>query len=165
MSKHTFAFIVLSIASLTGSTGIGFALADQPAAGEKNGLELGNPDEFDTSNAVLVKKFLVAMRRNHGHETGDVFRAFIDPRYLEAHKLTEGKLPITTIPVLGIHSLHVADDHHTVFAVVNTKDNPEQKQAILLRTAVHDGRLYLQPMLGPNAESGSFTPWILLKNL
>ena len=39
------------------------------------------------------------------------------------------------------------------------------KEAILLQTTVHEGKLYMVPAKAPDPKTGTFTPWILRTKL
>lgn len=136
-----------------------------------NGLPfvLRNPEEPDEMELlVFAKQFCVAMRERGGGSAAPL-RAFIDPRYLRQHNLEAGPFPIQTAAVVPIFTLQVADDRKTVLCVVGTRENAAAgetvREAILLRVTVHEGKLYLLPVRGPDPATGSFNPWILRTRL
>ena len=116
--------------------------------------------DLDMAQKVVVKHFLVAMRRANIDE----IRRAIAPQYLENLKLEgSAKLPVDIAPVLGIHNITPAADGTSVLCLYNTQDGA--KEAMLLRTVQEGGRVYILPPSSPNAETGSFEPWTLRINV
>jgi hypothetical protein len=123
-------------------------------------VEIGNRQEPDlTTLSILAKSFCVALRRHHADENLAALREFFDPRYLKKYNLTEGRLTFATASVRDIFSIQVAQDRCTLVCIVNTHEN--EKELLLFRATVHEGKLYLQPPLPPEPRTQKFTPWLL----
>ncbi len=139
-------------------------VAAEPAddGGLRHGFRAVKGDrELRTMKVALSKTFCVAMRRQTGpEERRHNLRDYISPAYLKKHNLEQGDLPMEIVPVLGIHNIQLADDGKTVLCIVNTQQNKD-KHAIVLRMTEVDGRLYIDPVSPPNAQTGKFTPWML----
>ena len=140
-----------------------------PLARTSQSFYIGNRDEPTPPQlAVFAKSFCVAMRRYGGvgvrtGKAADAFRRFIDPRYLKAHGLAKGDLPIVTIPVAGLRKIEVADDNRTMFATFETDSGTAE--AVILRALLHDKCLWITPLAKPNETTGVFKPWILRTEL
>lgn len=123
----------------------------------------GLTEERRMQSLIFAKTFCVALRRYHRPGVSVALREFIDPAYLERHRLGEGAFPVRTIAVVNIHDIKVSDDPHTILCVVDTEE--KRKEAILLRTVLRGGTLHLRPVDPPDPKDGGFTPWILRMKL
>ena len=133
-------------------------------------MTLRNPEEVSSMElAIFAKSFCVAMRRFHNREDKSDLRGFIDPRYLNKHEVMEDSLPIDLAAVVPVHNCVIAEDLNTVLCIVGTAEDGNSqvrtKEAIILRTTVYDGKLYLSPGAPPDSKTGLFTPWILRTKL
>jgi hypothetical protein len=153
---------VLMVVCLTFPTHVQSALKDKGAALSNLPFEEGREPNQDDYN-VFTKTFLVGMRNHHGDKNANALREFIDPRYLKKHGLTERDLSAEVLAVGNIHNYLVADDKQTILCLVETEENPRQavNETILLRVAVHEGKLYLSPVKAPDPTTGAFKLWIL----
>ena len=125
---------------------------------------IGNRKEpTETQLLAIAKAFCVAMRRQHNQENVPALRGYFDPRYLEEHELLEGDFNVLMASVGAIHNIRLADDDHTLLCYVETGNR--QKEAILLRSVVHDGKLFLLPLEPPDEKTNVVTPWILRMKL
>ena len=116
--------------------------------------------DLDMAQKVVVKHFLVAMRRSNLDE----IQKAIAPEYLEDLKLGEDtNVPVDIAPVLGIHNIIPASDGTSVLCLYTTQDGA--KEAMLLQTVQEGGRVYVLPSTLPNAETGNFEPWTLRINV
>ncbi len=112
---------------------------------------------------AFTKTFLVAMRTHHGDRNGNAIREYFDPHYLKKYHLLDRDLAVQMAPIGNIWNYEVADDRRTILCLVETQATPNApvKEALLLRVAVHEGKLYVSPVKAPDPKTGSFTPWIL----
>ena len=125
---------------------------------------IGNREEPTRTQLNAFTKIFLHDVREFGHEEHKLsaLRVFFDPRYLEAHDLQKGKFPVETIAVRSLR-YRIADDNRTAACVVGAND--KEKELILLRFTVHNGKLYLEPQAPPHPTSRSFKPWILRMKL
>jgi hypothetical protein len=127
------------------------ASADQLSESDRARLAEGSP--------ALVKGFIATLRRRFTDQNRAELREFIDPRYLEKHKLSEGTFPIQTVKTGDIFSNWPTDDPTTLLIVAET--DQAAKEAFVFRTTIHKGRVYLSPLAPPDATTKTFRPWIL----
>lgn len=112
---------------------------------------------------ILAKRFCVAMRRNHQPEKSSALLQFLDPAFLELHKIPLRNPKITTFPLFNIHNIQISQDPNTILCLVDSNDG--RRHALLLRTKTEKGKLYLTPLNPPDQKSGEFSPWILKTEL
>ena len=125
---------------------------------------IGNRDEpTDTQLLAFAKRFCVAMRRQSEERPRESLRTYIDPDYLAWHRRTEGEVSVETASVGDIHNITLAEDRSTLLCEVDTAAGT--REAILLKVVLRQQRLYLTPLLPPDEQTGSITPWALRAQL
>ncbi len=117
---------------------------------------------------AMAYSFCIEMRdkRREGPQTGEKaawFRNFIDPQYLAEHNLTEGDLPLMTLPFREVRDIRVSDDLETAYCVVTTED---QGTEVFLFRFINDGaepyaRYHFRPANPPDEQTGFIEPWVL----
>lgn len=153
---------ILVIAAAVSERGIAAEPDRESALRRHRTFNIGNRDSPDEIQLLAISKsFCVAMRRDDGSKERRLnLSDYISPAYLKKHNLKQSNLPIETLPVNSIFNIQLADDGQTLLCIVNTKGS-DDKHAIVLRTVVIDGNLYIDPVSAPDAKSDKFTPWTL----
>lgn len=130
--------------------------------GAVNGNEPADADGNRLRMAVTSKSFAATLRTRFTDETAGELRQFIDPRYLEQHRLLEGAFPIQRIVTGAIFDNSPVDDE-TMFVVVGTEE--AEQEVWLLRLVVREGKAYVVPPSPPEPTTRVFRPWLFRTRL
>jgi hypothetical protein len=161
MSDAVFAVSMVAVfaAVSIGRSAVGIA-ADPPRPRESaDPLSESDRARLAEGSPALVKRFIATLRRRFTDENRGELREFIDPRYLEKHKLAEGRFAIETVKTGDIFNNSPTDDPGTVLVVAETAASA--KEAFVFRTSVYEGKVYLLPLSPPDGTTKTFRPWIL----
>ena len=161
--RNNHSVISIIIITLIANSAFSSDVTDKQSASHPVDIRITNGEQLELASRILAKTFCVAMRRNHTPETSSALRAYIHPVYLKKHQRAGQEFSFQTVSVKSIFDIQITDDPHTILCLVSTADN--SREAIILRTAIHEERLYVSPVRPPHAETGSLTPWILRTKL
>lgn len=120
-------------------------------------------DRLREQGPAVVKMFVATLRQRFSDEAAAELRRFIDPRYLQEHRLQAGALPMRRVVTKTIYDNQDSDDPGTILIVAETEE--VAKEAFLFRTTLYEGNVYILPLAPPDPTTGSFQPWILRMKL
>lgn len=117
-------------------------------------------DQSAVQKVVMIKSFLVFLRRTHQPIHAKVYQRFIDPAFIEEVGGIDAAPQMNTAPVMGIENIQLAPDGSYAIAILDLKGSSTREVWLLEVTEVN-GTPFIRPAVSKVSTEGAFNPWKL----
>lgn len=117
-------------------------------------------DRSAVHKVVMIKSFLVFLRRTHEPIHVKDYQRFIDPAFIEEVGGMDGAPQMNTAPVMGIENIQLAPDGTHAIAILDLRDSAA-REVWLLKVTESNGTPFIRPARGEETPEGGFNPWTL----
>ena len=117
-------------------------------------------DQSAVHKVVMIKSFLVFLRRTHEPIHAKVYQRFIDPAFIEEVGGLDAAPQMNTAPVVGIENIQLALDGTHAIAILDLEDRTT-REVWLLEVTEANGTPFIRPVASKETTEGTFDPWKL----